>query len=446
MKRFMAILSCLLLLTGVGFANGSQEKNSDSKTSEKKDNVFWLYETTTPEHEQHLRKDLIDVVNSRAKDYEVTIRFDANYDQNLRTAMLSGTGPDLVQTAGPSYVQEFANEGYLYPLDDFAKSYGWDKTLFPMMLQLGTIDGHLYALPKTYETMVLFYNKTMFEKYGWEIPKTWADYEKLCSEIKAKGITPIVSGNANWRPTNEHYVTIFFNHIAGPENIRKALEGKLPWTSPCFVNATETLKRFFSEYFTPDYFSYSDEDSLSVLASGEAAMYPSGTWNFQRIDNFFKETGEEWDWAPLPSAADVPYPLYELGIGATLSINAKSKRPDAVAQLLNTLFSDKQVIVNLNADWPGEWNLPINTLNRKDFGDRIDPRYARCIDEIGDAVNAGQYGYTTWTFWPEKTDQLLWNSIEKVFLGTMSVQDYLQGLDSAFQADLKAGTVPKLPD
>lgn len=422
------------------FASGGKEAKSS------KDTILWLYESTTPEHEEHLRKDLIDVVNRNAEDYELTIRFDANYDQNLRTSMLAGAGPDLVQTAGPSYVQEFAKEGYLLSLDDYARQYGWDKTIFPMMQQLGSVDGKLYALPKTYESMVVFYNKTLFDKNGWSIPKTWGEYVELCKAIKAKGITPIVAGNANWRPTNEHHVTIFFNHLAGPDNIAAALKGEKKWTDPVFVNATRELQRFYNEYFTPDYFSYTDEDCLTILAAGEAAMYPSGTWNFQRIDGYFQSEGSEWDWAAIPSGEGVAYPLYALGIGATLSINAKSARPDAVAETLNTLFSNKEVIVNLNVDWPGEWNLPLNTINREDFGDKVDARYARCLDEIGDAVNAGKYGYTTWTFWPEKTDRYLWETAEKLFLNQLSPEAYLEGLDSQFQIDLAAGQVPRLPE
>lgn len=35
-------------------------------------------------------------------------------------------------------------------------------------------------------------------------------------------IVPFASGNANWRPANEHYVSIVLNSIAGPENLYRA--------------------------------------------------------------------------------------------------------------------------------------------------------------------------------------------------------------------------------
>ena len=47
-------------------------------------------------------------------------------DKQLRVAMLSGSGPDIVYTPGPSYVAPMAQSGQLLPLDDYAIKYGWN--------------------------------------------------------------------------------------------------------------------------------------------------------------------------------------------------------------------------------------------------------------------------------------------------------------------------------
>ena len=65
---------------------------------------------------------------------------------------------------------------------------------------------------------------------------------------------------------------------------------------------------------------------------------------------------------------------------------------------------------------------------------------------MSDAINAGKFGYVTWTFWPEKTDQYIWEEVEKVFLQTLSVEDYLAGLDAAFQEDYDAGNSLPVPE
>ena len=41
-------------------------------------------------------------------------------------------------------------------------------------------NGTLYCLPFNKYTEVLYYNKTIFDKYGWEAPQTWDDVIKIC--------------------------------------------------------------------------------------------------------------------------------------------------------------------------------------------------------------------------------------------------------------------------
>src|SRR5260370_14951526 len=57
---------------------------------------------------------------------------------------------------------------------------------------------------------------------------------------------PFGAGNADWKGVNEWLMTVFFNNVAGPDNVRKALSGELPWTAPPFVEAVELSKAWLS--------------------------------------------------------------------------------------------------------------------------------------------------------------------------------------------------------
>lgn len=52
--------------------------------------------------------------------------------------------------------------------------------------------GSLYQLPINSSIQGIFYNKSLFESYGWEIPETIDAFYKLCDEISAQGIRPFV--------------------------------------------------------------------------------------------------------------------------------------------------------------------------------------------------------------------------------------------------------------
>ena len=73
------------------------------------------------------------------------------------------------------------------------------------------------------------------------------------------------------------------------------------------------------------------------------------------------------------------------------------------------------------------------------------PLYAAHIEALSKNVDAGNYGYTTWSFWPPRTDQYLIEGIERVWLGDLSVEDYLSEMNQIFQEEFQAGGVPPLP-
>ena len=105
------------------------------------------------------------------------------------------------------------------------------------------IDGQFYSFPQNYETMLYFYNKTLFEENGWKLPTNLKEYEDLAEKIMAKGMNPYVYGSSGWQPTHEHLVGNYFNTYAGPENVYKALTGEIKWTDPVFVESIELLKK-----------------------------------------------------------------------------------------------------------------------------------------------------------------------------------------------------------
>ena len=405
--------------------------------------TFW-YESASPENQDNLKNLLVDPFNAAHPEDLLSIDFrGSDLDKQLRVAMLSGTGPDVVFTAGPSYVAAMAQAGQLLPLDDYAKKYGWNDNLLPLFLDLGKYNGKLYALAKTYETLGLFYNKTLFDTNGWKAPTTIAEFEALADEMKAKGLTPFGAGNADWRPANEHYVSIILNSVAGPENVYKALTGAIPWTDPAFVAAIDKLAEWWDKgYFGDNYFSLTLEQAFAQVATGQAGMAPTGTWNFTNIPSYFPQNNAEPGFVGFPSTKGDP--IYPLGIGSTLSINAKSDNADGAAAVLDYIFKD-DFYSKMNSVWQGEWNLPLKDLSKVKLSDKVLPLYTEVMKNLSVAVSAGKYGYTTWTFLPPATDTYLVSGMEEVWLKKTSSADFLKKLDETFKSEKDAGKAPAIP-
>ena len=255
--------------------------------------------------------------------------------------MLSGSGPDIVYTAGPSYVASMAQAGQLLPLDDYAAKARLER---PRSCRCSSSSANTTAsstrCAKTYETLGLFYNKTLFDKNGWKAPTTIAELEALADDDEGQGIVPFAAGNADWRPTNEHYVSIVLNSIAGPENVYKALTGAIPWTDPSFVAAIDKLNEWWQKgYFGPNYFSLTGEQAFAQVATGQAGMAPTGTWNFSNVPDLLSRR-------TMPSRASSA--SRSADGGPTRSLRSASARPsrstptrriaDGAAAVLDYIF------------------------------------------------------------------------------------------------------------
>ncbi|OCJ07305.1 ABC transporter substrate-binding protein [Rhizobium sp. AC27/96] len=404
---------------------------------------FW-YESASPENQDNLKNILVDPFNAAHPEDLLSIDFrGSDLDKQLRVAMLASTGPDVVFTAGPSYVASMAQAGQLLPLDDYAKKYGWNERLLPLFLDLGRYNGKLYALAKTYETLGLFYNKTLFSQNKWNVPVTLTEFEALAEEMKAKGLVPFGAGNADWRPANEHYVSIAFNSIAGPENVYKALTGAIPWTDPAFVHSIDKLAEWWDKgYFGDNYFSLTLEQAFAQVATGQAGMAPTGTWNFTNVQTYFPQNNSEPGFVGFPSEKGDP--IFALGIGSTLSINAKSSNADGAATVLDYIYSD-DYYSKINSVWQGEWNLPLADLSKVKLSDKVLPLYEEAMKELSAAVGDGKYGYTTWTFLPPATDTYLVSGMEEVWLKKTKSTDFLKKLDETFKQERDAGKAPAVP-
>ncbi len=433
MKRFKLILSIVVLLLALSSV-GAQDVTTVT---------MWFGESAFA---QCLSDILTEGFNAIDPGVQLEIVPQADTWNTTRTAVVGGGGPDIVRTPGPSFVYEMAQAGLILPLDSFADDLGWRDTFVGWALDLGAVDGQVYSLADEFETLIMYYNKTLFEANGWTPPETTEELIALAEEVEAAGIIPFSHGNADWRPTNEWFVGEFMTQIAGPDNVYKALSGEIPWTDESLVEAVETLDMMMQRGWFGGgidlYFTNTFDTNLATLGSGEAAMNIEGTWRFSNINDYFGEAANnnnEWDWVTVPSKTGAD--LFTIGMGNTSSINASTPHPQAAAAFLDYYFSPAVQTQLLGSC--GKAPAPLHYA--EDALDGLDPRVGKAFGDFFAAAADNRYGYTTWTFWPPKSDVYIYEEIERVWLGEISVDDYLSGLDELFGEELMAGDIPPIP-
>jgi len=394
-----------------------------------------------------LAESVIEPFNEQSDTIVVEVVYQPEAWDAIRTALAGGAGPDIVDTPGPTFVYELVQAGQLMALDEFADEFGWEELFVPWALSLGEVEGELYSIADELETLILYYNTAVFEEHGWEPPTTWDEVDVLGEAMVEAGIIPFSHGNGDWRPANEWFVGEYLNHVAGPDKVYQALTGEIPWTDPDFVRSIELLDEHQQKGWYMGglefYYTTGWDDYIIALASGEAAMKIEGTWVAGALIEAI-ETGEygdnDWDWVPVPSTSGEA--IFDLGMGHTWSVNKQAEDPRAAAEFL-TYFYSPEVQARRFRDCdlvPGPVRLEADML------EGVDSRMAGFIVALGEASDAGNYGYTTWTFWPPKSDVHIHEEIERVWAGEITAEEYLQGLRTIFDEEFTAGELPPIPE
>lgn len=442
-RGFLALGGQALALAAVSACTQGSATRQDENTIS-----LWTSFPSDEERKYHT-KNFVDAFNQdHSFKVKLTVKDNANLERLQQTAIASGKGPDIVFTSGPSYALEYIDAGKLAPLDAYAEKYDWSGKLQDWAFESGKVEGKLYSLPNSFETMAMFYNKNTLDKHGWKPPANRSDFEALCADAKGKGLVPLLAGNADWKPATEWYVSIFFRHFAGPEAVYSALKGETPWTDPVFVDAITLLDSYFQKgWFGGDVKTYFTNrfDALNArLVKGEVALDLTGSWALNEMKRFFGTDGakaEAWDWAPIPAlGSDVPEGTYALAVGGTFSVNADSKHKDQAAEYIDWLFSDPKRQGRAVAAVAAQ-PYPLNYAD-DDFPADVDPRIKRLYVALTEAKH---FGYVTWTFWPPKSDVYIYEQMDRVITGALTPKDYCAGLQKVFSEELKAGKVPPIP-
>ena len=380
---------------------------------------------------------------------KLTIKAFDTIDQLLQTALAAGRGPDIILTPGPAYVAAYSEAGYLSDLSEYAEKYKWNDVLAPWALEVSKIDGKLVTLPTSYESMAFFFNPEVLNDLGLTAPRTRAEFEDFCEEAEGQGLVPIAAGNADWKASNEWHLTNVLNHYSGPDAVYSALKGETPWTDAVFVDAVELLSSYFKKGWyggsVESYFTNQVPKVFKQLAAGEAAGMISGTWEFGGLAPYFGEAAGNsatWDWTTLPSLRDgVPEVVWDLGVGGSFGINAKSTNKDAAIDFLNFLTTD--VEMNVKALEAASVAPPPLKLEKSDFSADADERVTRLYTELPQAQTIG---YTTWTFYPQVTETYMIQEFERVITDQTTAKEFCAGMQERFVKELEAGKVPALPE
>lgn len=112
------------------------------------------------------------------------------FERRMAIELSSRTEADVMQI-NYDWLYKYSADGQgfydLNELSDYIRLENFSEEA----LAFGTVGGKLNGIPTALNAQTMFYNKTIYDKYGLELPKTWDDLFKASEAMSADGIYPM---------------------------------------------------------------------------------------------------------------------------------------------------------------------------------------------------------------------------------------------------------------
>ncbi|MBX4267138.1 ABC transporter substrate-binding protein [Clostridium estertheticum] len=379
MKRKALALTLGLLLTLATFTGcGTQTKKATVGTDTTKSKAVTItYAIWDSNQEKGLRTmaDEFEKENSNIK-IKIQVTGWADYWTALEAGATGGSLPDTFWMHS-NEIYKYASNDQLMNLNDRIKaSKKIEMNKFPSGLKsIYNYKSNQYAIPKDYDTIALWYNKTMFDKAGIAYPNdkwTWTDLQKAAKKLtKADGsqygiLTPL------------HNQEGYYNFVYQNGGTIITKDKKSGYDDPKTVEAMKYYVNFVKDGLSPKEFG--DAERATDMQSGKCAMGFFGSWNLSGFssNDYMKKN---FDVAVLPSSNNGGRATIFNGLGNAIAKG--TKHPDESFKWIEYLSSKEgqarqaQLGVAISAyDGTADaWVASNKTFNVKVFIDMV--KYAQ---------------------------------------------------------------------
>jgi raffinose/stachyose/melibiose transport system substrate-binding protein len=355
--------------------------------------------------------------------------------QTVNTAIASGTGPDIINyDPGAGYAGVLADAGLLLPLDDMAAQYGWADRIAAQPLEATMLDGTLYGLPLTVDLVGMFYNQTLMEEAGFEVPTTVEDLKTFCQEASDAGYTPLAfTNNPGWEAF--HQFSMVTTNMVGPDAMQALLyENQGSWDAPEIIQGIQTYFVDLMEAgcFSDDVNALTYDDATAMFQAGDALMFPTGTW---MVRQFNEETMPDMEVGVMsfPEIEGGQGSYWVSGVGSAYYISAESEHPEEAGMFLDYLYSPETA-----ARFVGEAGLFL-PMDVDTTGMEISPLAQTVLDTFAaGAAGEADFGYNIDVIAPPEFNDTMLNGFQAILAGDKTPEEQAADLQASWEASMQA--------
>ncbi|MBM7053511.1 MULTISPECIES: extracellular solute-binding protein [Streptomyces] len=344
MRRGITATALVAALALAATACGSDDETGSKSSGELSGTVTW-WDTSSVGSEDKVFKKLAEGFEKKHPKVDVkyvNVPFGEAQNKFKNAAQAGDGAPDVIRSE-VAWTPDFANLGYLAPLDGTAALKNQDDFLKQAVASTKYED-KTFAVPQVIDSMGVFYNKKMFKEAGVEAPANLDDLKTVAKKIKDKtGKTGL------YLRGDDPYYFLSFLYGEGGDMV-DAGSKSVTIDKPEGVEAFKAVKALVDDGTAKTDASDGWENMMQAFKNGDVAMMINGPWAV--ADTL---TGKEFTDKDNLGVAPVPAGSAAQGApqgGHNLAVYAGSKNLEA-----SYAFVEYMTSVDSQATAAGELNL-----------------------------------------------------------------------------------------
>src|SRR5882757_6645737 len=377
---------------------------------------------------------------------QVAYRADPGIEAILQKAFVQGKPPDV----GPT-TSDFINLIADHQVTDLAgllDAPAFDtpdktvrQTLLPHTVETGTYDKATYVLNYNSEVFGNWYSKPLFDKHGWEYPKTWDEMIALCATIKKAGVAPWTFQGKYPGYTLSPILTMAAK-AGGPE-VLTSIDSLEPnaWKADSVTNAATAFQEIVTKkYILPGSAGLTHTQSQLYWTQGKAAFIPCGSWLENEMSTITpKGFGMVLGSTPSLSSADkMPFEAIQAGPAGGWIVPAQAANKYGGYEFLRIMLSRKAST---------EYSKLTHSLTTvQGYADELS--ISSGFDSSRDAIRVAGANAVTWRFgaWYPQLETAVENATGELMAGRIDAGQWATRCQKGADAIAKDSSVKKYTD
>jgi ABC-type glycerol-3-phosphate transport system substrate-binding protein len=286
---------------------------------------------------------------------DIVIASPASRGSRLLTSLASGADLGIFEIE-PALMSQWADAGYLLPLDDLMKKIGVDDFVEGSLFQK---DGVTYAVPYAVSVYGLWIRKDLFEQAGLPLPTTYAEVLNAAKTL-TKGETYGIALPAGQNIATVNYFSTFLWQNGGDYF---TCDGRVAFGEP---PALEAVRRWqaLTQYAPPGFTTWGFPEQIDAFVTGRVAM----AMYAGRLGVQLEETHPEF--ADKVTVIFPPWGQQKvtLGVWSRFAIASGTKNQTEAKAFLQWLVSGDRLLRYDNV-LPGHMIPPLKSVRAKALDD-----------------------------------------------------------------------------